>query len=102
MTKTFNWKVRFSKDNISFVMRFIGALLLPAFIYLGIEWQSLTSWSLVWDALIQIVSNPVAIVLMILNALNMSVDPSTKGISDSTRVMNYSKPNKNTKQKGGQ
>lgn len=90
-----NWKIRFSKDNILFIVRFIGALLVPVLAYLGLELKDLTSWQSVGRVLVAFIQNPYLVGLTIINALNMIPDPTTKGISDSKQALTYKKPKKN-------
>lgn len=89
-----NWGIRFNKDNIAFIIRFIMSVFIPVLIYLGLETKDLTSWGIVWDIFIQFISNPYLVGLSILNAINVLIDPTTKGLSDSERALNYDKPNK--------
>lgn len=89
-----NWKVRFNKDNILFVVRFVGALTIPVLAYLGLELKDLTSWNMVLEVLVNFVSNPYLVILTVINALNMTIDPTTKGITDSEKVLQYTEPKK--------
>lgn len=86
--KNFNWKVRFSKDNMLFVLRFVGALAIPVLAYLGLELKDLTSWEMLGEVLINFISNPYLLILTFANAVNMTIDPTTKGIKDSEIVLN--------------
>ena len=90
-----NWKIRFKNPN--FIFRFIAALIVPALASMGIEWQSLTTWGALGQALLDIVSNPVVLILMFYNALNMTPDGTTKGINDSYRALSYERPQNQTK-----
>lgn len=92
--KNINWKVRFSKDNITFIIRFVAALIIPVLAYLGLEVTDLTSWKLIGDVLLQFISNPFLLGLTVINALNMIPDPTTKGITDSENALNYTAPKK--------
>lgn len=92
--KSINWKVRFSKDNITFIIRFVAALIIPVLAYLGLEVTDLTSWKLIGDVLLQFISNPFLLGLTVINALNMIPDPTTKGITDSEKALNYTEPKK--------
>ncbi len=92
--KSINWKVRFSKDNITFIIRFLAALIIPVLAYLGLEVTDLTSWKLIGDVLLQFISNPFLLGLTVINALNMIPDPTTKGITDSEKALNYTEPKK--------
>lgn len=89
-----NWKVRFSKDNITFILRFIGALAIPVLAYLGLELNDLTSWDMVLDVLQSFISNPYLVILTVVNALNMTIDPTTKGLTDSEKALSYTEPKK--------
>lgn len=89
-----NWKVRFSKDNVMFIVRFVGALAIPVLAYLGLELKDLTSWNMVLDVLVNFISNPYLVILTVINALNMTIDPTTKGITDSEKALKYTEPKK--------
>lgn len=92
--KSINWKVRFNKENVTFIIRFVAALLIPVLAYLGLEVTDLTSWKLIGDVLLQFISNPFLLGLTVINALNMIPDPTTKGITDSEKALNYTEPKK--------
>lgn len=92
-----NWKIRFQNPN--YIFRFVAALIIPALASLGIEWQSLTTWGALGNALLQIISNPVVLILMLYNAFNMSPDGTTHGWGDSTRALTYKTPNEPHKTK---
>ncbi len=92
--KNINWKVRFNKDNVTFIIRFVAALIIPVLAYLGLEVTDLTSWKLIGDVLLQFISNPFLLGLTVINALNMIPDPTTKGITDSEKALNYTEPKK--------
>lgn len=87
-----NWKVRFNKHNMLFTVRFFTALMIPVLTYLGLKAEDLTTWNGVFDVLFSIISNPFLIGLIIINALNMVPDPTTKGLSDSERALEYKEP----------
>lgn len=87
-----NWKVRFSKQNMLFWIRFIGALLVPVLAYMGIRYEDLTTWGAVWDIIMRFFSNPFLVFLTIFNAINIIPDPTTKGIGDSSDALQYEKP----------
>lgn len=86
-----NWKVRF--NNPTAIGQLFISIFLPVLIFLGVDWQTLTSWAAVGQAVIQIVSNPIAIVLILVNFYNAAVDGTSKGLSDSTQAQQYNKPN---------
>lgn len=92
--KNINWKVRFNKHNVTFIIRFVAALIIPVLAYLGLEVTDLTSWKLIGDVLLQFISNPFLLGLTVINALNMIPDPTTTGITDSEKALNYTEPKK--------
>lgn len=87
-----NWKVRFNKYNLQFIIRFLGALLVPILASMNLEFSDFTSWKALAEALVAFFSNPFLIGLMIVNAVNLIPDPTTKGLSDSERALSYKKP----------
>lgn len=48
----------------------------------GIDFKTLTSWSLLGEALLSILANPVAVVAVIAAVIGVCVDTSTKGLKD--------------------
>lgn len=57
----------------------LGGVALAA---MGIDPESLTSWGIVADNIIEFVKNPVAIVSTAFAILGIFVDPTTKGVKD--------------------
>lgn len=92
--KNLNLKVRFNKENLTFIIRFIAGLLIPILVYMGLEVTDLTSWQALGDVLLGAISNPYVVGLTILNAINLIPDPTTKGVKDSALVMTYNAPRK--------
>ena len=88
----FNWKVRFK--NPVFYIQLILAVLTPILAYMGLTVQDLTTWSALGNVLLKAVSNPYILALVIVSVWNAVNDPTTTGISDSTKAMEYDKPNK--------
>lgn len=68
----------------------LGATILAA---MGVEPEMFTSWSLVWEAIVALVSNPFQLGCVIIAVMGVFVDPTTKGIGDSDLAMTYKKPN---------
>lgn len=64
---------------------------------IGVEPQTFTSWAAVLDGIKAVLSNPVQLVTMCLAILSVFVDPTTAGIGDSERALEYTKPNKEEK-----
>lgn len=86
--KNINWRVRFSKDNILFWVRFIIGVITPALAYLALEPQDLSTWKGLTDFLMSVVSNPYLLALTFVNAVNLIPDPTTPNLSDSELVLN--------------
>jgi phi LC3 family holin len=69
----------------------LGGVILTA---MGISADMLTSWASVWDALVNLVSNPFMLGSVIIAVLGVVLDPTTAGIGDSRLAMTYEKPKK--------
>lgn len=86
-----NWKIRFK--NPVFYMQIILAVLTPVLAYMGLTVKDLTTWAAVGNVLLQAVSNPYVLALVVVSVWNAVNDPTTSGISDSTNALTYDKPN---------
>lgn len=67
----------------------LGGVILAA---MGISPEMFTSWGAVWDAIKALVSNPYMLGCVILSVLGVFIDPTTKGVGDSSQAMTYKKP----------
>ena len=78
-----NWKLR-----IKNVWPWIGiiTLILSA---MGCDPEMFTSWEIVWDEFLALVSNPFRLGTVALAVVSILVDPTTNGLGDSERAMNY-------------
>ena len=81
-----NIPVRFK--NVWFWVGLIGTILTA----MNVEPAMLTSWPLVWEAIMNLISNPFQIGCVIIAIIGVVVDPTTKGIGDSSLAMTYKKP----------
>ena len=90
MLKNINWKVRLK--NPTFWAQIVVALVSPILVGLGLQWQDMTTWAALWDALRNAVSNPVIVVSVIGSVWACITDPTTKGTADSALAMSYDKP----------
>jgi phi LC3 family holin len=61
---------------------------------MGVSPDMFTSWGAVWDAIVNLVSNPFMLGSVVLAVLGVFIDPTTAGICDSTNAMTYNKPKK--------
>ena len=87
-----NWLVRVK--NPVFWVNIAVAVILPILTHLGMNWNEITTWAKFGDILVQAVSNPVIVVAVLMSVWNAINDPTTSGLSDSTKALTYSKPNK--------
>lgn len=88
-----NWKVRL--HNPAWWLGMVGIVMSPILAYLGLAYSDLTTWSSLADVFMKFISNPYLIgtvVVAVLGTIGVTVDPTTKGLSDSVRAMTYEKP----------
>ncbi len=55
-------------------LSFIAAALLAC----GIDWQTMTSWQLVWEALLDFINNPAQIILFCVTLFGIINNPTNK------------------------
>ena len=89
-----NWKVRVK--NPAWWVQIIVAAAIAVLSYYGLNHEDMTSWGSVFNVIVQAFQNPYVVVMMIVSIINISIDPTSSGVSDSAKAMNYSAPN-NTK-----
>lgn len=87
-----NLKVR--AKNPVFWAQIVVAVITPVLVGLGVQWEDMTSWVALGDALYKAVLNPVIVVSIIVSVWTAITDPTTSGISDSSQAMTYTKPKK--------
>lgn len=88
-----NWKVRL--HNPAWWLGMVGIVMGPVLAYLGLAYSDLTTWGSLADVFIKFISNPYLIgtvAVAVLGAIGVTVDPTTKGLSDSTQALTDSKP----------
>lgn len=88
-----NWKIRIK--NVWFWIGLI-ALILSA---MGCDPKMFTSWAIVWDEIVSLVSNPFRLGTVALAVISIIVDPTTEGIQDSDRAMTYGTKTEETETK---
>lgn len=54
----------------------------------GIDFNTLTSWDLLFKAMLGILKNPVAVVAVISTAIGVWVNPTTPGFKDDKETLN--------------
>jgi phi LC3 family holin len=88
------------KVNIKVRMKnpwFWVGLLGVIFAAMGVEPAMLTSWALVWESIVDLVTNPFMLFSVAFAVLGIFVDPTTAGVGDSDLAMTYTKPNSTKK-----
>lgn len=88
-----NWKIRFK--NPVFIAQLVLSILTPILTYMGLTVQDMTSWAVLGNTLLGAISNPYVLGLIIVSIWNALNDPTTTGISDSSKAMTYDSPNDN-------
>jgi phi LC3 family holin len=81
-----NFKVR--AKNPYFWVGLVGVILAA----MGVDASMFTSWGAVWEAIVELFSNPFMLGCVFLAVLGVLVDPTTKGVSDSSQAMSYNTP----------
>ena len=86
-----NWKVRLK--NPMFWAQLVLSVIMPILAYLGLTAEDLNSWARLDEVLLQAVSSPSILGLVIVSVYNAITDPTTSGFTDSKRALTYTKPN---------
>ena len=87
--KKINWKIRF--QNPLFIAQIIMSILVPLLSYVGLTVEDLPTWTKVFELLSQAIMNPYCLALIVISVYNTVIDPTTKGMSDSQRVIDKDK-----------
>ena len=86
-----NWRVRIK--NPAFWVSIAIAIVTPILAYFGLTAQDMTSWGAIWDVVVQAVSNPYVILTVAVSVYNAVIDPTSTGVTDSSRALQYDAPN---------
>lgn len=86
-----NWRVRIK--NPAFWVSIAIAIVTPILAYFGLTAQDMTSWGAIWDVIVQAVSNPYVILTVAVSVYNAVIDPTSTGVTDSSRALQYNAPN---------
>lgn len=93
--KKINWKVRFK--NPQFIAQVVIAIFVPVLTYAGLTAQDITSWDILLNLIIDALSNPYVLVMVVVSIYNAVNDPTVVGIKDSKQALTYEKPRKDDK-----
>lgn len=85
-----NWKVR--AKNPQFWLQVALAIAVPIGGYFGITGADVTTWGALWNVIVDAVSNPYVLFIIGVSLYNSVLDPTTRGLSDSRRALNYDEP----------
>lgn len=85
-----NWKVR--SKHPQFWISVVLSVLVPPFVYAGIEFSQVTSWSQFFDVLGGGFANPYVVLMILVSLYNSITDKTTKGFGDSYIAKQYLKP----------
>lgn len=86
MRKYINWKIRFK--NPVFIFELIVAIFSPILLYMGLNFQDLTTWGAVFDLIKAAYSNPMLLCMVAWSVYTSVIDPTTKGVKDSHIALN--------------
>lgn len=87
-----NFKVRFK--NPVFIAQLILAILTPILVYANLTVQDITSWAILGNVLFGAIKNPYVLGTVAVSVWNALNDPTTAGLSDSTKALEYTAPRK--------
>ena len=87
-----NWKVRF--NNPMFYVQLVLSVLTPILAYSGLTATDLTTWAKLGEVLVQAISNPYVLSLVVVSVYNALIDPTTSGFGDSEQALTYETPKK--------
>ena len=80
-----NLKVRL--QNPVFIAQIVMSILVPILGYCGLTVEDLTTWKALGDVLLNALSNPYCLGLMVVSVYNALIDPTTPGLKDSQKVL---------------
>lgn len=84
--------VRLDKLEPVFWAQAAAAVLSPVLVGLGLQWEDMTSWAALGDALYRAVLNPVIVVSILVSVWTAVTDPTTAGLGDSGQALTYEDP----------
>ena len=85
-----NWKVRLK--NPVFWVQVIASVLMTAFTYNSLSPQDITTWEGLLSLMKGIGTNPYLLGLCFVNLWSAVNDPTTSGVRDSARALQYERP----------
>lgn len=92
MNAKINWKARFKNPVFWFKMGV--AIFVPMLAGVGLAWEDITTWPAFFGVISAAAANPVTVLSVLLNIYTQAIDPTTPGIGDSKRALEYKEPGK--------
>lgn len=81
------------KNPVFWAQVVLGAFA-TALAYAGVTGAEMTSWGAVWEIVRGTYTNPYCLFMVLCNVWNAVNDPTTSGLTDSTRALGYIEPSK--------
>ena len=86
-----NWRVR--AKNPLFWAQVFASVVLPVLAYFGLKAEDVNTWGILLDTLKKAISNPFVLGTMLTSIWGVINDPTTSGLSDSSKALSYKRPN---------
>lgn len=87
-----NWNIRWK--NPVWWAQLALAVLAPVLAHAGMVWEDVTTWAALGGLVLEAVRSPVVVVAVVVAAFNACTDPTTPGLCDSERALEYTEPGK--------
>lgn len=84
--------LRVRVKNWSFWVSIVVSIFTPILAYFGITMQDVTTWGKLLEIMVEAISNPYVVLMILVSVYNTLIDTTTPGIKDSERALNYIKP----------
>ena len=86
--------LRVRMKNPIFWAQIAVAVISPILVGLGLQWQNMTSWGTLFEAILKALENPIIVVAIVGSVWTALTDPTTQGLGDTIQVLSYDKPKK--------
>lgn len=86
--------LRIRMKNPMFLFQVFLAVAVPIGAYFGITGEDVTTWFGLFDIILQAVSNPYVLFMIMVSVYNAITDPTVSGFSDSRQALRYHEPKK--------
>lgn len=90
-----NLKMR--AKNPQFWFQIFLAIAVPIGAYFGITGEDVSSWGVLWDTILEAVSNPYLLFIIAVSLYNSLIDSTTRGFADTEQVLQRNTPIDNKK-----